>query len=236
MAAKMTLLDIVQSTLNAMDSDDVNSIDDTVESSQVALFAKEAYYDLISQRDWPFLRTEFSLLGLGDTNRPTTMQLQEEMSKIEWVKYNKKDVSFIDPKDFRDMLDQRVAQTGVVDSNGIILNRDPLYYTTFDDVLFVFDSIDLTQNTTLVTAKSVCFGVRVPDWTHEDSFVPDMPAKMFPTYLAEVKSVSFLNLKQQANAAEARKSQRGRNIMQNEVWRNNASEAKWNTKVNYGRR
>jgi len=43
-------------------------------------------------------------------------------------------------------------------------------------------------------------------------------------------------LKQQANAKEERKAQRGRNIFQNEAWRNNESEGKWNRKVNYGRK
>jgi len=234
--AKMTLLEMVQSTLNAMDSDDVNSIDDTVESAQVALLVKESYFDLISQRDWPFLRETFSLTGLADVDNPTHMELTENASKIDWIKYNKKDVTFLDPKTFQDMIDLRVELAGEVDANGFVLTRDPLYYTTFDDTTFVFDSIDLDAESTLQASNTVCFGVVVPSWTHEDSFIPTLPAKMFPTLLAEAKSNAFLNLKQQANAKEERKAQRGRNIFQNEAWRNNESEGKWNRKVNYGRR
>jgi hypothetical protein len=234
--AKQTLLDMVQGILNAMDSDDCNSIDDTVESAQVALVVKECYFDLVSQRDWPFLRTRFSLDGLGDTTRRTYMQLGEDMSKIEWIKYNGDDVTYLDPKAFQDMLDMRTPTTDVVDQDGYGLNKDPLYYTTWDDELFVFDSINLDEESTLQSSKCLCFGTRVPSWTHEDSFIPELPAKMFPTLLADAKSSAFLNLKQQANANEARKAQRGRNIFQNEAWRNSASEAKWNGKVNYGRR
>jgi len=232
----MTLLEITQSVLNAMDSDDVNSIDDTVESQQVALIVKESYFDLISQRDWPFLGTKFSMTGLADVARRTYLQLLDTYSKIEWVKYNGKDVSYLPPKDFQDMLDLRVVTANVVDSNKFVINRDPLYYTTFDDELFIFDAIDLSTDTTLQTSKNTCFGTRVPTWTHEDSFTPDLPAKMFPTLLAESKSTSFINLKQQPNANEARKAQRGRNIMQNEAWRNNVGQAKWNMRVNYGRK
>lgn len=234
--SKMTLLEIVQGTLNAMDSDDVASIDDTVESSQVALIAKEVFYEIVSQRDWPFLRTTFSLTGLADTTRPTYMELGENYSKIEWVKYNKKDVTYLDPKSFRDMLDMRVETTGVVDANGFVLNRDPLYYTTYDDELMVFDGYDSAADTTLQSSKSVCYGTVVPSWTHEDTFIPDFPAKMFPTYLAEVKSVAFLNLKQQANQKEERKAQRGRSTFQNESWRTAAGEYKFNTYINYGRK
>jgi hypothetical protein len=234
--AKMTLLEMTQSVLNAMDSDDVNAIDDTTESGQVATIIKESYFDLISQRDWPFLRTTFSLTGLGDVNNPTKMELDEDYSKILWVKYNKKDVTYLDPKVFQDMIDQRVELANVVDANGFVINQDPIYYTTFDDETVVFDSIDLTTENTLQTSNSLCYGVLVPTWTHSDTFVPLLPAKMFPTLVAEAKSNAFLNLKQQANAKEERKAQRGRNIFQNEAWRNDEGEPKWNRKINYGRR
>jgi hypothetical protein len=234
--ATMTLLEMTQSVLNAMDSDDVNSIDDTVESVQVALIIKESYFDLISQRNWPFLGTKFSMTGLADVTRRTYLQLLDTYSKIDWVKYNGVEVDYLDPKDFQDMLDQRVVTANVVDSNKFVINRDPMYFTTFDDELFIFDAIDLSVDTTLQTSKNTCFGTRVPTWTHDDAFIPDMPAKMFPTLLSESKSTAFINLKQQANANEARKAQRGRNIMQNEAWRNSSGQAKWNTRVNYGRK
>jgi len=206
---KMSILDMVQSVLNSIDSDDVNSIDDTVESKQVAMFVKECYYELIGQREWPFLKDTFSLQGLGDTTRPTYMELDEDdVSKIEWIKYNKKDVTWLDPKDFQDML----------------------------DTYFVFDGYDESAENTLQTANNLCYGVIVPSWTHEDDFIPRLPEKMFPTLLAEIKSTSSINLRQQANAKEERKAQRGRNTFQNEAWRNKSSQSSYNTKVNYGRR
>lgn len=234
---KMSVLEMVQSVLNSIDGDDVNSIDDTVESAQIALFVKECYFELIGQKEWPFLRGVFAMEGIADTSRPTYMYLNEDdVSKLLWVKYNKKDVTWLDPKEFQDMLDLRVEEAGVVDANGFALNRDPLYYTTFDDSYFVFDGYDESVENTLQTSKSNCYGVIVPSWTHEDGFIPDLPEKMFPTLLAEIKSTSSINLRQTANAKEERKAQRGRNIFQNESWRSKASEGVYNTKVNYGRR
>jgi len=52
---KLSLLDITQKILSSLDSDPVNSIDDTVESIQVADIVKESYYSLMAERDWPFL-------------------------------------------------------------------------------------------------------------------------------------------------------------------------------------
>ncbi len=41
--AKLTLLDMTQNILSALDSDPVDSIDETVEAVQVAELVKEAY-------------------------------------------------------------------------------------------------------------------------------------------------------------------------------------------------
>lgn len=234
--ATMTLIEMVQNILSAMDSDAVNSIDDTVESEQVALIVKETYFDIITQRDWPFLRTTFQFTGLGDTDNPTKMRIPTDYNKVLWVKYNKKEVTYLDPKEFQNVVDSRVQQTGVVDANGFGLNADPSYYTSFDDDYVVFDSYDSTSESTLTSANCLVYGVLAPSWTHSDAFTPLLPDKMFPTLLADAKATCFLNLKQQANAREERRAQRGRVRMQNEAWKNNDAEGKWNTKVNYGRR
>jgi hypothetical protein len=234
--SKMTLLEMVANILNAMDSDEVNSIDDTVESAQVAEFVKECFSDLMTQRQWPFLRTFTAFDGLGDTALPTTMQMQEGLNKVLWVKYNKKKVTYLDPEEFQELLDNREELADVVDSNGYVLNRDPIYWTTYDDKYAVFDGYDSAAEATLQTSNSSVYGVKVAEWTHEDNFIPDMPEKFFPTLLAEAKATCFLNMKQQANGREERKAQRGRVMLNNEVWRAADGEAKYNRKVNYGRR
>jgi hypothetical protein len=234
--ATMTLLEIVQNILSAIDSDSVNSIDDTVESDQVATIVKETYFDIITQRDWPFLRTKFSLTGLGDTDNPTKMRIPTNYNKLLWVRYNKKEVSYMDPKEFQEMLDARELLASVVDADGFILNRDPVYFTSFDDDYLTFDGYDSTTESTLTGANTTAYGVLAPAWTHEDSFTPFIPDKMFPVLLADAKATCFLNLKQQANAREERRAQRGRVRMQNEAWKTNDAEGKWNTIVNYGRK
>lgn len=234
--ATMTLLEIVQSILSSMDSDSVNHIDDTVESEQVALNVKETYFDLITQRDWPFLRTTFQLTGLGDTDNPTKMRIPTNYNKLLWLKYNKKDVTYLDPKEFQDVLDGRAVEAGIVDANGFGLTTDPVYFTSYDDDYVTFDSYDSATEATLTSANSLAYGVLAPAWTHDDSFTPFIPDKMFPVLLADAKASCFINIKQQANAREERKAQRGRVRMQNEAWKNNEGEGKWNSKVNYGRR
>lgn len=234
--AKLTLLEMTQRILDAMDSDPVNSIDDTVESSQVAGFVREAYEEIVGDRDWPFLRDLSTLTGLGDTDNPTKMQLPEGCNKVFWIRYNRKQVQYMPPSEFKKMIDERTEQAGVVDANGYVINRDPLYWTTYDDNYIWFDGYDSDAESTLQGSNTSVYGQFAPDWTHEDSFVPNLPEKMFPTLLAEAKSTSFLNLKQQANAKEEKKARRGRVRFQNEAWRINAAENATNTAVNYGRK
>lgn len=234
--AKMTLLDMVQNILSALDSDPVDSIDETVEAVQVAELVKEAYFELLSQRDWPFLFSLGALTALGDVTNPTKMKIPDTWNKIKWIKYNKKEVQWVDPETFNDIITNRVEQSGVVDSNGYVINKDPTYWTSYDDTHIMFDGYNSTVESTLQASKSVVYGTQQATWNHVDTFIPNIPEKFFPTLLAEAKSQAFVNLKQQNNAREERKATRGRMAMRNEAWRNDNGEVKYNTLVNYGRK
>lgn len=234
--AKMTLLAMTQSILSAMDSDPVDSIDETVESIQVADIIKEAYYDLVSLRDWPWLKQLSSLTGLGDVGTPTKMRMPELVGKVFWVKYNKKEVKYMHPDDFDNMVDARPAVAGAVDSNGFRIDRDPSYWTSYDDDYIIFDAYNSAEESTLQGSNSKIYVTISPSWSQVDGFIPDIPEKFFPTLLAEAKSQAFVNLKQQSNNREEFKAKRGRVTMQNEAWRNEKGEHKFGRKVNYGRK
>ena len=53
--AKMNLLAMTQDILSDMDSDDVNSINDSVEALQVAQIIKTTYYNIIDGKNYAFL-------------------------------------------------------------------------------------------------------------------------------------------------------------------------------------
>lgn len=234
---KMSLLDMVQSILNDMDSDAVNDINSTTESQQVVSIIKDTYYKIITTRDdWPFLRTLTTLTGLGDTTNPTKMQIPDGLNSVEWVKYNKKDVAYMKPKTFKDLLDGRVAQTGVVNANGFVLNRDPAYWTSFDDAFVIMDGYNSAVETTLQTSKSAVFGTSVPAWSPTNNFIPTLTDKMFPVLLADAKGTAFLTLKQQGNAKEESFAVKGRDRMAAISRRVVSSESKSNDDVNFGRK
>ena len=53
MAVKKTLLQIVQNILSDMDSEDVNSLNDSIEAQQVASIVEDTYYNIIATRHIP---------------------------------------------------------------------------------------------------------------------------------------------------------------------------------------
>ena len=225
--AKLTLLDMVQNILSAMDSDHVNSIGDTVESDQVATIIKETYFDLISNViDVPEHEEIVNLTALADTNHPTWFQFPANVKRITLFKYNNATVADTDlryvevkhktPVDFEKYVNARTeSDTNVVaytDFNAgkllIINDKHPQYWTTFDDKYLICDSFLNTVDSTLQSSKTFCLCLTEPTWTHSDTFTPDLDAEFFPLFLAEAKSTCFVNLKQVANAKEEKKARR----------------------------
>ena len=235
--AKMTLLEMVQDIMSDMDSDEINSINDTQESLQVAQILKSTYYNIIDGRDMPFLYEMFQLNALGDNNKPTHMKLPDNVIDVDFIKYNCrkttdtkdyfKTIMYKIPEDFVYILDQRNSSdsdvTVINGYNGITLNiyndKGPSYFTSFDDEHIIFDSYDKAIDTTLTTAKTKCRGKRSVTFTLSDTFTPDLPVQMFTYLLAEAKSNCFLTLKQMPNpkAEQASISQKRR--MSQEAWR-----------------
>lgn len=223
---KRTLLDMVQDILSDADSDEVNSISDTVEAMQVARIIRTAYEEIISSRSWPHLSQLTTLTAAADVDTPTHFTIDDSVQYLEWVKYNKKtgtremfeDVVYMQPKDFLNMTHGRVSTNTNVqtvdDSTAgklLILNdKMPDYWTTFDDETIIMDSFDSAVETTLQESKVQASAYVEPVFSLTDTYVPDLPAKTFSYLLAESKSVAFNTLYQEANSKEEQKSRRQR--------------------------
>lgn len=237
--AAMTLLDMTQDILSDLDSDVVDSISDTVESSQVAQIIKTSYYNLIDGKDWPQLK-QFIQLEAATAAQPTRMKLPDNTIDVEWVKYNTKklagtfdkytDIKYKTPKDFIDILSLRKSDASDVDvisdDSGITLNifndTAPTIYTSFDDEYIVMDAYDSAIDTTnLLQSKSQAFGKVQPTWTHSDTFTPDLPQQAFSYLLAEAKTACFIVLKQSENPISATQATIQRRRMSQEAFRVN---------------
>ena len=225
---KLCLLDMVQDILNDMDSDEVNSIDDTVESRQVAQIIKTTYMNICSNRNWGDQKKLVTLNHSGDLNRPTHLQLPENFKELGYLAYYVKDSENIGPKDeyrklqyrypdeFLRIVNTRPRQNEhyieVQDYGGVKLfiknNAPPSYWTSFDDLYIVCDSYDATIDNTLQATKTQCLAVLMPTWSMRDDFIPHLPIEGFSALLADAKSTAFLVLKQMANEKAENTSRR----------------------------
>jgi hypothetical protein len=85
--AQQTLLNMVQNILSAMSSDEVNSIYDTVEATQVAQIIENKYYDIMARGDLALDLQLFQLNPSDNASFPVSMLLPVGVSRIDWLKY-----------------------------------------------------------------------------------------------------------------------------------------------------
>lgn len=232
---KKTLLEIVQSILNDLDSDEVNSIDDTIESQQVAQIVRDCYDELIANRNWPHLRklSQFEAVSL---EKPSHLKIPLRLKELTSFKYDViksgetklqyKDIKFLQPEEFLHITSQRNSTLSnvltVTDFSGTPLliynNKAPQYYTSFDDVYIVCDSYDRVVDDTLKKAKTQILCYTFPDWQHTNTFIPDLPEEAFPLLIEEAKSTAFIVLKQAANQKAEQKAARQNRWLSRKAW------------------
>ncbi len=232
-----------------MDSDDVNSINDTEEALQVAEIAQDTYYELVTQSEWPHLNQTCVLESVGDSSKPTFLRIPDNVDKIDTIRYEQaadaenprsfKKVTYQDSELFLSNSYSLTIDNPEVEEivdNGVSIfvqnDRQPIFWTSFDDEHIVFSSFDNTIESTLQGNKTSVQCKVIPVWSETDAFIPDLPAKMFPLFLAEVKSASHQYLKQQASPTDSKRSVRGFNVLRQRNGRAN----EYKNRPRFGRR
>lgn len=243
MATRMTLLDMVQDILQtSLDSDPVNSISDTIESMQVAKIIVNTYDEKYAKRAVPDREGIIKLTALGDTTRPTYMDIPFDCEEIYWIKYNSKDVHYKKPEDFfRDSLSYNSSMSvQAINANDfgtqffIRTDIDPQFYTTLNNRTLIFDAFDSTSDSTLQNSKTFCWGRTSPVFTlNDNSYPPLLSPDDYPGLLAEAKSVASLSLRQTPDQMAAMVAKRQRVREQDDLWR--AKQRDYNSTVNFGR-
>lgn len=232
---KYTLLEMVQLILAAMDSDEVDSIDDTVESNQVAILLRSVYYDLATDIGFPENETLFELTASGDNAKPTLMTMPENVIRMDLLKYNTKEDAdtYADYRDvtyipFRDFLDRQTSlredttnvgqmsftQNGETFEVMYRSDKMPEWYTTTNDRQVLFDSYDRSIDTTLQKSKTMAHGAVYPTFTLSNTFVPDLDATQFSLLVNRAKVRAFAELKQAENREASAETRRQKIIVQ----------------------
>lgn len=236
---KRTLLSMVQNILSAMDSDEVNTIGDTVESLQVAEIIRESYEDLVATLEIPERRALFQLESLADLTKPNYLRIPDKVRRVEWIRYKNVLINYVEPDTFINLMFENKSGATTSDFNNITYlvdnTHDPRYWTTFNDHYIAFNSFNQKGESTVQQSNSTCYGSLNYDFAMLDTFVPHLDENMFPLLLSESKRACFVNLKQVDNAVESQRSRRSLTRVQNELSRTSGGKPA-DRLPNYGRR
>lgn len=230
---------MTQDILSDMTDDEVNSIDDTFASQQVASIIRSTYEAMMSNRNWPHTRKLVQVYPYSSQDQPTHMVLQQEIKELCFINYNiapldSNRFDFVEmvwkePDDFLRMLNTRDSSKEnirtIYDRSGVVLlittDRHPKYYTSFDDNTLVFDSYDVTVDSTLQESKIQAMAYISPLWQHNDSFIPDLPVEAFPALINEAKSTAMFRLKQTQDFKAEKESIKQQRWLSRKAWRVN---------------
>jgi hypothetical protein len=233
---KMSLLEMVQDILNDLDSDEVNSIDDTVEAQQIAQIIKTCYFEMMANRNWPHLRQLIQLEPSGDLSKPNYLRIPSLMKQMDIFRYDVRkapednvelrEVAFVYPDEFlrkisnRNSSNQNIKIVTDFSGSSLLIQKDkaPEYWTTFDDQHLVTDSYNEFVDDTLKSSKTQCLAYIHPQWVRTNEAIPNLPSEAFPALLEEAKSTAFVNIKQMMNQKAEQKAARQQRWLSRKAW------------------
>lgn len=241
---RRTLLSMVQSILSDMDSEDVNSISDSIEAQQIASVIQDTYFNIIAAREIPEHKQMLQITSLSNNQKPTHFRYPNDTKEIEKLFYNTSytgstytEVYFLEPLDFLNRVDSSATNTMQVDTVAgnvpvfIMTDRMPKYYTSFDDDNIIMDSYDVSVEAILQTSKTRAYGTVYPSFQITDTFEPDLDDTMLPYLLAEAKSTCFSLFKSGADPKVEQAARRLKSYVQNDMHKTKRE----NKRPHYGR-
>jgi hypothetical protein len=239
--AKITLLEVVQDILSDADSDDVNSIADTVEADQCARVVRDVYHQIVDLHDLEHIKT-LKQLEATSASTPNVMTRPEGFHSVEFIKYNNsptaggdqkfQEIHYREVQDFLESVHKNTASdatvTEVTLSTGLVLpirnDSNPTYYTVMDvgSDEIVFDSWDNNLDANLQASKSLIYGMQRPSLTLSDTSTFDLPRHLETLIKREARAMFFdlykdgltPEIDRSRRRAEVR-AQRQRNIVKN---------------------
>jgi hypothetical protein len=226
---KMTLLEMTQNILSAMNSDEVNGIADTVESMMVAEEIRTTFRDIFTNHDDVIFEGLATLESPSNPATPNVLTLPANVQGLKWIKYKNyvqsdapdvsyNDITYVEPEDFvRLIIEQPTPVTSVsvpiLPSSSVTYpinnQKAPKYFTILhDDQTLVFDSFESAHESFLTGSNSLAWATQYKTFNLADDFIPPCSAADFPRLLAEAKSSCFINIKEIANSNEVARARR----------------------------
>tara|TARA_R100000030_G_scaffold25653_1_gene18636 strand:- start:1078 stop:1755 length:678 start_codon:yes stop_codon:yes gene_type:complete len=213
-----------------MDSENVNTIADTVEAQQVASVVEDTYFNIIAARDIPEHNKLIPLVSLSSTARPTHFTYPSRTKQLMRVDYNigtssapdYREIVYVEPLVFMDRMDETAKKVTTVDQSVELFvgnDKDPSYYTSFNDNHIIMDAYDASVEATLASNKTRAFCAIYPTFSQTDSFAIDLDQTLMPLLLAEAKSACMSLFKGGSDPKVEQSARRLKSYVQNDQYK-----------------
>ena len=230
--AKLTMLEFVQLIGEAIESDEIDTLDETIEATQIMNILKQTYEEVLDRRDWEFIKdrvVQLDVMPVGDT-KINHLLIPPNVTNIQCLRYLSAqgkffDLTYLQPCDFiakvhaRDKTDPNI--TTVNNDDGvplfIINDKAPTYYTSFDEESLAFDAFETTRGVGNQIADTVIVGniKPIPAFTDPTAVLP-IPERMNSLILNEAIATANYRLRQTADPRSERLARR-QNIKMREL-------------------
>lgn len=254
---RYTLLQMIQEVAASLNADEITTLDESIEAVDIKRVVLQALESISTRREWYWRQHKLragTIPSAGSLR--VVMNLPSDCDTIEEIKYQSsadvssllsyKPLTYLFPEEFlalvasRNPTDPNVDTIATLpDSRPIYIynNKAPQYYTQFAEGQIVCDSynqdvdptgIDAAKTMVLCTVNIDTSGATLASW------VPDIPTRFFPLWLAESIAAASVLLRQMDNGRAEREARRL--MIDLTEFNEQALAARTDQGVNYARR
>ena len=213
--AKRTILKLVQDIGKAIGSDEIDSLDETIESVEIADILEQVFNEVISRKRWEFLKDRPRQLDAraGGSTQLNTLVIPSDVTRVNCLQYRNTEntrveftkIQYLQPCEFYEQVQPRNPAddniTAIAGTDGVLLNiitdAPPTFWTSFDEEIITFDAYDAAKGTGNLVADSVIIADIVPavDFTDPTAVLP-LPQRMETLIYNEAISTCAIRLRQ----------------------------------------
>lgn len=223
---QLTLLQIVQRMLTAIEAEAVDDVADTEEAAMCVTLANMAYEELIYRLDWDHLKSVTALTAATYKNELDGPSNTIEID-VDNVYYNGNRMTFVEPATFLSRLAGRDATASDVETvnNWVIVNdRDPTFFTSYDGTTLIFEAIPSTSGLTTSLSRAM-IKIGPSAVISGNSSIFNLPARAFPALVNFCLAKAYQDLKGDTQAAMKAEAQ-GEKILRHLIRTSNVVRTK----------
>ena len=203
---KLTLLQIVQDMLTAIDGENVTSVGETEEAGMCVNIANREFENLISKFRWRHTRT-FGKLDTTAFKHEMTIPSTAIALMHDPVFYAGDRVYWMEPERFLSYtLSRNTADSNISEVNHIkvFTDRNPMYYTSFDDETLVFDAYPNASGLTADDFDVILYNHPTSRLVADGEYF-DLPAQAFSALVERCVAVAIMEIKGDTQGAQFKK-------------------------------